>query len=134
MNRKIFVNLPVTDLARSKQFFAKLGFGFDPRFTNEDAACMIVTDDIFVMLLTEKYFKTFTKKVIADAHRSTEVLVCLSEASREAVDAHLAKALEAGASEAREPQDLGFMYGRSFCDLDGHIWESVWVDEAAVQG
>jgi len=134
MNRKIFVNLPVRDLEKSKEFFAKLGFGFNPRFTNEDAACMVVSDDIFVMLLTETYFKTFTKKDIADAHSTTEVLVCLSEASRAAVDAHLAKALEAGASEAREPQDLGFMYGRSFSDLDGHIWEIVWVDEAAAQG
>jgi len=134
MNRKIFVNLPVRDLEKSKEFFAKLGFGFNPRFTNEDAACMVVSDDIFVMLLTETYFKTFTKKDIADAHSTTEVLVCLSEASRAAVDAHLAKALEAGASEAREAQDLGFMYGRSFSDLDGHIWEIVWVDEAAAQG
>lgn len=129
MNRKIFVNLPVRDLERSKEFFAELGFGFNPRFTNEDAACMVVSDDIFVMLLTETYFKTFTKKELADAHRTTEVLVCLSETSRAAVDAHLAKALEAGASEAREAQDLGFMYGRSFNDLDGHIWEVVWVDE-----
>ncbi|HEX9769034.1 MAG TPA: VOC family protein [Kiloniellales bacterium] len=131
MSKKIFVNLPVKDLEKSKEFFGALGYGFNPKFTNSDAACMVVSDDIFVMLLTQKFFKTFINKAIANAHKTTEVLVCLSEASREAVDAHLERALEAGATETREPQDHGFMYGRSFNDLDGHIWEIMWMDEAA---
>ena len=131
MSKKIFVNLPVEDLERSKAFFGAIGYRFNPEFTNEDAACMVVSDEIFVMLLTQKFFKTFINTAIADAHRTTEVLVCLSEDSREAVDAHLERALEAGATETREPQDHGFMYGRSFNDLDGHIWEIMWMDEAA---
>jgi uncharacterized protein len=131
MSKKIFVNLPVKDLERSKTFFGAIGYRFNPKFTNEDAACMVVSDDIFVMLLTQKFFKTFINKAIANAHKTTEVLVCLSESSREAVDAHLEKALGAGATETREPQDHGFMYGRSFNDLDGHIWEIMWMDEAA---
>lgn len=131
MSKKIFVNLPVEDLERSKTFFGAIGYRFNPKFTNEDAACMVVSDDIFVMLLTQKFFKTFINKTIANAHKTTEVLVCLSESSREAVNAHLERALEAGATETREPQDHGFMYGRSFNDLDGHIWEIMWMDEAA---
>ncbi len=131
MSKKIFVNLPVRDLEKSKKFFGALGYSFNPKFTNADAACMVVSDDIFVMLLTQKFFKTFINKAIANAHKTTEVLVCLSEASREAVDGHLERALEAGATETREPQDHGFMYGRSFNDLDGHIWEIMWMDEAA---
>lgn len=131
MSKKIFVNLPVENLEKSKTFFGAIGYRFNPKFTNEDAACMVVSDDIFVMLLTHKFFKTFIDKAIANAHKTTEVLVCLSESSREAVDAHLEKALEAGATETRDPQDHGFMYGRSFNDLDGHIWEIMWMDEAA---
>jgi hypothetical protein len=131
MTKMIFVNFPVRDLPRSKSFFASLGYTFNPKFTNDDAACMVVSDTIFVMLLTEHFFKTFTKKEITDAHTATEVLVCLNEPSRAAVDAHLEKALAAGASESREPQDHGFMYGRSYSDLDGHIWEVMWMDEAA---
>ena len=131
MSKKIFVNLPVENLEKSKTFFGAIGYRFNPKYTNEDAACMVVSDDIFVMLLTHKFFKTFIDKAIANAHKTTEVLVCLSESSREAVDAHLEKALEAGATETRDPQDHGFMYGRSFNDLDGHIWEIMWMDEAA---
>lgn len=134
MSKKIFVNLPVKDLERSKTFFGELGYSFNPQFTDEKAACMVVSDDIYVMLLTEEFFKTFTKKDVVDAHKTTEVLVCLNEDSREAVDAHVEKALNAGGTETREAQDHGFMYGRSFNDPDGHIWEIIWMDEAAVAG
>lgn len=132
MSKKIFVNLPVNDLKRSQEFFGKLGYAFNPQFTDEKAACMVVSDRIFVMLLTGQYFQTFTPKDVADARTTTEVLVCLNEDSRNAVDAHVDKALKAGATEARPPQDHGFMYGRSYSDLDGHIWEIIWMDEAAL--
>jgi len=131
MTRKISVNLPVRNLEQSMNFFGALGYGFNPKFTNQDAACMVVSDEIFVMLLTEPYFKTFTKKDIVDAHTATEVLVCLNAESREAVDAYLETVLGAGATEARGLLDHGFMYGRSFNDPDGHIWEIMWMDEAA---
>jgi predicted lactoylglutathione lyase len=133
MATKIFVNLPVEDLERSKRFFAGLGFDFNPQFTDHNAACLVISDDIYAMLLVKPFFQTFTKKPIADSTRTTEVLVALSADSRAAVDAMLTKALAAGAEEAREPQDHGFMYGRSFEDPDGHIWEIVWMDPAAVQ-
>lgn len=129
---KIFVNLPVKDLAVSMEFFGKLGFEFNPEYTNETAACMVVSQDIFVMLLLEDFFQTFTKKEVADAKSVTEVLTALSVETREAVDELLAVALEAGAVEARETQDLGFMYSRSFEDPDGHIWEIFYMDEKAV--
>ncbi len=132
MTTKIFVNLPVKNLDRSKEFFGKLGFTFNPQFTDETAACMVISEDIFTMLLTEKKFKEFTKKRIADATKTTEVLTCLSMDSRDKVDSLVGSALAAGATEAREPMDYGFMYGRSFDDLDGHIWEIVHVDPAAV--
>jgi predicted lactoylglutathione lyase len=134
MNKKIFVNLPVKDLERSKRFFGELGYSFNQQFTDEKAACMVVSDDIYVMLLTEKFFKTFINKDVADAHKTTEVLVCLNEDSREAVDTHIEKALKAGGTETQEPQDHGFMYGRSYNDPDGHVWEIIWMDEAAVAG
>lgn len=132
MATKIFVNLPVKDLAVSMEFFGKLGFEFNPEYTNEKAACMVVSGDIFVMLLTEDFFQTFTKKEVADAKSVTEVLTALSVETREAVDELLAVALESGAVEAREAQDLDFMYSRSFEDPDGHIWEIVYMDEKAV--
>ena len=131
MSKKVFINLPVKDLGKSRRFFESLGYSFNPKFSNDNGACMVVSEQIFVMLLTEKFFATFITKKIADAHKATEVLVCLNENSRAAVDAHVEKAVQAGASEAREPQDHGFMYGRSFHDLDGHAWEIVWMDEAA---
>ncbi|MBP7060670.1 MAG: VOC family protein [Candidatus Moranbacteria bacterium] len=132
MTHKIFVNLPVKDLAVSMEFFGKLGFEFNPEFTNESAACMVVSENIFVMLLTENFFQTFTKKEVADATKTTEVLTALSVESRETVDELLSVALEAGGQEAREPQDPGFMYSRSFEDPDGHIWEIFYMDEKAV--
>lgn len=132
MATKIFVNLPVKDLQVSMEFFKKLGFGFNEQFTNENAACMVVSEDIFVMLLLEDFFQTFTKKEVADAKSVTEVLTALSVETREAVDELLAVALQAGAAEAREVQDLGFMYSRSFEDPDGHIWEIFFMDEKSV--
>lgn len=133
MSTKIFVNLPVKDLERSKAFFAKLGYSFNPQFTDDKAACMVISEDIYTMLLTEPFFKTFTHKDIADAAKTTEVLVALSADSRGKVDDMLRKALAAGAKEPREPQEYGFMYGRSFEDLDGHIWEVIWMDPKAIK-
>ena len=125
MAQQIFVNLPVKDLEASKAFFTRLGYQFNAQFSDDKAACMVVSDDIYVMLLVEDFFKTFTTKPIADAKRSTEVLVCLSCDSREQVDALVAQAREAGGSVPREPQDHGFMYAHGYEDLDGHIWELV---------
>lgn len=133
MTTKIFVNLPVEDLDKSKAFFAKLGYRFNPQFTDETAACMVITDDIYAMLLTKAKFQEFTKKSVADATKTTEVLTCLSVDSKAKVDEMLDTALEAGATEARDPMDYGFMYGRSFNDLDGHIWEIIWMDPQALQ-
>ncbi|MCK6562879.1 VOC family protein [candidate division KSB1 bacterium] len=131
---KIFVNLPAKDLNRSVAFFTKLGYKFNPQFTDEKATCMIVGEDIFVMLLVEKFFKTFTPKAIADAQRSTETLVALSAKSREEVNRIVETALAAGARRYAEPKDHGFMYQWGFEDLDGHIWEYLWMDPAQVQG
>jgi uncharacterized protein len=133
MPTKIFVNLPVKDLARAKTFFGTLGFRFNPQFTDDTAACMVISDDIYAMLLTHAKFKEFTRKEIVDATKATEVLTCLSRDSRTAVDELVQAALAAGATETRDPMDYGFMYGRSFDDLDGHIWEIVWMDPAHVQ-
>jgi len=129
----LFVNLPVKDLDRPVEFFTSLGFSFDPRFTDETATQMIVSDDAFVMLLVEDRFKDFTKKPLADATKQTEVIMALSADSREGVDELADKALAAGGSPANEPLEMGFMYGRSFNDLDGHLWEVVWMDPAALE-
>jgi hypothetical protein len=133
MATKIFVNLPVKDLKRSIEFFTKLGFSFNQQFTDETATCMIVSDDIFVMLLTEARFKTFTPKEICDAKKYTEVLVALSVESRVNVDEMVRKAVAAWGATYNEPQDHGFMYAHGFQDLDGHIWEVVYMDPSAVQ-
>ena len=130
---KIFVNLPVKDLTRSVEFFSRLGFGFDEQFTDETATCMIVSDDIFVMLLTEEKFQTFTPKKISDAGKFTEVLVCLSLESRANVEEMVAKAVAGGGSTYNEPQDHGFMYAHGFQDLDGHIWELIYMESTAVK-
>jgi predicted lactoylglutathione lyase len=129
MATKIFVNLPVKDLDKSIEFFTKLGYTFNPQFTNEKATCMIISDDIFVMLLCEPFFKTFVPNEIADATKSTESIICLSSESREQVDEMVRKALEAGGQTYKEPQDHGFMYGHGYQDLDGHLWEVMWMDE-----
>lgn len=134
MSTKIFVNLPVRDLEKSKAFFAALGYSFNPQFTDENAASMVISEDIYAMLLVEPFFKTFTKKEIADADKTTEVIVALSVESRERVDELADAALAAGGQPANDTTDQGFMYGRSFADLDGHIWEVVWMDPAAVEG
>ena len=123
MATKIFVNLPVRNLNRSVEFFTRLGFTFNPQFTDENATCMIVGEDIFVMLLVENFFKTFTHKEISDATRSTEVIVSLSTDNRESVDEMVRKAVAAGATTPSEPKDYGFMYQHGFQDLDGHLWE-----------
>ena len=132
MSTKIFVNLPVQDLNRSIDFFTRLGFTFNPQFTDETATCMVVTEDIFVMLLTYDKFKTFTPKEICDATRSTEVLVCLSLESRERVGEVVRKAVSAGGSTYNDPQDHGFMYAHGFQDLDGHIWELIYMEPSAL--
>jgi predicted lactoylglutathione lyase len=129
----IFVNLPVSDLNRSVEFFTKLGYTFNPKFTDENATCMIVGDNIYVMLLVEDYFKTFTPKPVADAKRTTESLVALSAGSRDAVNQIVEAALSAGARRYKEPTDYGFMYQWGFEDPDGHIWEYMWMDPAHVQ-
>ena len=133
MITNIFVNLPVKDLNKTVEFFTKLGFTFNPQFTDENATCMIVGKDIFVMLLVEKFFKTFTKKEISDTTKNTEAIVALSAQSREEVDQMMEKVLGAGGREARDPQDHGWMYGRSFEDINGHLWEIFYMDESAVK-
>lgn len=133
MINEIFVNLPVKDLDRSIDFFTKLGFKFNPQFTDENATCMVIGENMFVMLLVEKYFKTFIKKEISDTAKNTEVIVALSTESRESVDQLLNKVVEAGGKEHKEPQDLGFMYLRSFEDINGHVWEIFYMDESAMK-
>lgn len=128
MNKQIFVNLPVKDLDKSKAFFEALGYGFNPQFTNDSGACMVIAEgSIYAMLLTEPFFKTFIDKPIVQAKEATEVLVCLSCESREEVDSLVAKAIAAGGHTPRAAQDHGFMYAHAFEDLDGHIWELVWM-------
>ena len=133
MITKFFVNLPVKDLNKTVEFFTKLGFTFNPQFTDENATCMIVGNDIFVMLLVEKFFKTFTKKEISDVSKNTEVIVAVSTQSREEVDQMMEKVVGAGGKESRDPQDHGWMYGRSFEDIDGHLWEIFYMDETAMK-
>jgi uncharacterized protein len=133
MSRQLFVNLPVKNLDRSVQFFKKLGFTFDPKFTDENATCMNVGEDAFVMLLVEKFFRTFTPKSLADPSRSTEVLVAISAESRDAVNQLVNTAIEAGGRHYKQPDDMGFMYGWGFEDPDGHLWEVVWMDSAALE-
>jgi len=125
MATKIFVNLPVRDLNRSIGFFGKLGYRFDPRYTDDTATCMIISDTIFVMLLTEAKFATFTPKPVCDATKSTEVLVCTTCESRDEVDETVRKAVAAGGSVYSPPQDYGFMYSHGYQDPDGHIWELI---------
>jgi predicted lactoylglutathione lyase len=133
MATKIFVNLPVKNLEKSIKFFTKLGYTFNPQFTDDTATCMIVSEDIFVMLLTEEKFKTFTPKAVCDATKSTEVLVCLTCESRRQVDEMIRKAVFAGGTTYHESQDHGFMYGHGYQDLDGHIWELVYMDPNAIK-
>src|SRR5699024_4544504 len=128
MDSQIFVNLPVKDLEKSMTFYKELGFTIDAQFTDETAACVVISDTIYVMLLTHTKMKEFTSKEIANAHKTTETINALSAESKEAVDKLINKALENGGTETYEPQELGFMYSRSFNDPDGHIWEVFWMD------
>ena len=132
MATKIFVNLPVKDLDKSVVFFTRLGFTFNPQFTDDKATCMIISENIFAMLLVEPFFKTFTRKEISNAHKSTEVLIALDAASRDEVKEMVAKAVEAGGSVYMDAQDHGWMYQHSFTDLDGHQWEILYMDESAI--
>jgi uncharacterized protein len=132
-SRKIFVNLPVRDLKKSMAFFAALGFEFNPQFTDEKAACMVLSDEGFVMLLSEPFFRTFTKRQPCDTTSHTEGLFALSCESRAEVDELVKKAIAAGGQHAMDAQDHGFMYGWSFYDLDGHHWEVLWMDPKVVQ-
>jgi uncharacterized protein len=133
MATKIFVNLPVKDLQRSMQFFTQIGYTFNKKFTDDKAACLVISEDIYAMLITEPFFQTFVPgKEISDTSKAKEVLVCLSADSRDAVDQHLEKVVAAGGHEFRKPEDHGFMYGRSFEDPDGHVWEIMWMDPAAI--
>ena len=134
MHKQIFVNLPCRSLPRAKAFYEALGYQFNPQFTNDKGACLVLGDNLFAMLLAEDFFKSFTAKPIADARQSTEVLVCLSCDSRAEVDGLVKKALAAGGTAPRAPQDHGFMYGRSFADPDNHIWEVMWMDPAVASG
>lgn len=129
---KTFVNLPVKNLDKSVEFFTALGFEFNPQFTDEKATSMIINESTFVMLLQQEYFKTFTKKEITDAAASTEVIIALSADSKEQVDEIVDKALAAGGSNSNDPADYGFMYQRSFQDVDGHLWEVVYMDMSAM--
>ena len=133
MSQMIFVNLPVADLPRAKAFYEAIGAKNEPKFTDDTAACMVFSDTIHVMLLTHDKYKQFTSKEIADTHKTSAVLLAISEDSREGVDATLAKALTAGAKEPRDKQDYGWMYYRAFEDLDGHSFEVMWMDVEAAK-
>lgn len=130
----IFVNLPVTDLTRSIAFYEGLGAKVNPKFSDETAACLMVSGTIYVMVLTHEKWKSFTDRKIPDAHASAQVLLCLSYESREAVDAAVGEAArKGGKADPNPPQDYGFMYGRSYADPDGHIWEAMWMDAVAAE-
>ncbi|ADB50909.1 VOC family protein [Conexibacter woesei] len=132
-SRLTFVNLPVADVAASQAFFGTLGFEFNPKFTDESCACMVVSEQAFVMLIDRARFADFTSKPIADATATTEAIVCVSAIDRDDVDRFADTALGAGGTVARDPMDYGFMYGRSFHDLDGHLWEVMWMSAEAVE-
>lgn len=131
--RQIFVNLPVKDLNRSIAFFESLGYSFNAQFTDEKAACLVISDSIYAMLLTEEFFRTFISKEIADTQTTAEAILALATDSRAHVDELADKALAAGGTEPKAPIDHGFMYTRSFQDPDGHLWEIFYMDESALQ-
>ncbi|MEV6114150.1 VOC family protein [Streptomyces sp. NPDC052109] len=130
----IFVNLATDDVEASKKFFTELGYTINPQFSSDDCACVLISDTIIAMLLGKQHYATFTKKEIVDSTKASEVLVCLSAESREKVDELVDRAIAAGGTASGQTQDQGFMYGRAFDDLDGHTWEVMWMDPAAVQG
>jgi len=130
---KIFVNLPVSDLKKTMTFFSELGFTVNPMFTNENAACMVISEDIYSMLLVEKFFKSFIPdKEICDTKKSSEAIIALSANTREEVDELIGRAVSAGGSEYRQALDYGWMYGRAFQDINGHIWEIIYMDMTAI--
>ena len=131
-SRKVFVNLPVKDLPKAKEFFGKLGFNFNAQFSDDAGACMVVSEQAYVMLLTHVKFKPFAPNAIADAGKSTEVLVALSCENRGEVDELVRKAVAAGGRTYNKPQDYGFMYGHGFQDLDGHVWEVLYMDPSHI--
>lgn len=131
MIRGLYVNLPVRDLPRTRAFWSALGFGFNARFTNEQAACLVINEHLQIMLLTEPFFQGFTKLPVADATKATEVLLALSCDSRAEVEALVTQAVAAGATTPNAPVDHGFMFQHGFADLDGHQWEVFWMDESA---
>jgi predicted lactoylglutathione lyase len=133
MSTKIFVNLPVADLTAAMAFYGRLGFANNPQFTNDKAACMVISEHNYIMLLTHEFFKSFLTKPMADAHKTTQTLLAISRESRADVDSMVEAAKAQGGREPRPPQEMGFMYSRAFEDLDGHIWEPVWMDPAALQ-
>jgi predicted lactoylglutathione lyase len=133
MSTKIFVNLPVKDLGKSIEFFTQLGFSFNPQFTDENASCLVISDDIYVMLLVEPFFQSFTKRDIVDSTKNTEAILALGVDSRQRVDELVDRALASGGLPGHYTSDQGFMYGRSFQDLDGHLWEVLYMDPTAVQ-
>lgn len=130
MASQLFLNLPVQDLQRSVGFFTALGFTFNPDFTDENATCMVVNENAYVMLLVEAYFKTFTTKEVTGTSGSAEAIIAYSVDSREAVDQAVQTALASGGSASQEAHDYGFMYNHSFQDPDGHLWEVFWMDPA----
>lgn len=134
MNTQMYLNLPVKNLSRSIEFFTKLGYTFNPQFTDENATCMIVGENIFVMLVVEKFFQSFIDKQVCDAMKSTETMVGLSCASRAEVDEMVRKAVAAGGAPHRKPQDHGFMYEHGYEDLDGHIWDLFYMEPGATPG
>jgi predicted lactoylglutathione lyase len=134
MNTKIFVNLPVRDLQKSISFYEGIGFRVNPQFTDDTAACIVINDDIYIMLLTHAKFKEFTPRIVSDSFNYTEVINALTVDSKEDVRVMMDKVLANGGSEIRDPQDYGFMFNRSFGDPDGHIWEVFWMDPKAVEG
>ncbi|WP_316569305.1 VOC family protein [Neobacillus sp. YIM B06451] len=131
-SNQIFVNLPVKDLNKSMEFYKQIGYEFNPQFTDEKAACMIIGENIYAMLLVQPFFQSFTKRELPDANETTGVILALSAASREQVNEIVDKAVAAGGKEASEPKDQGFMYYRSYQDLDGHYWEVMYMDPNAV--
>jgi len=133
MSTNMFVNLPVRNLGRAIDFFTKLGFKFNDEFTDEKATCMIVAENIFVMLLVKEFFQTFISKEIVDANYSTEVIITLSAANRESVDEMVSRAVQAGATTPNGKQDDGWMYGHGFQDLDGHLWAIMCIDENSLR-
>ncbi|MDO6654616.1 VOC family protein [Anaerobacillus sp. 1_MG-2023] len=131
--KHVFVNLPVKDLDKSIAFFSEIGFEFNPQFTDENATCMVINENTFVMLLVEEFFKTFTKKNLTNARESTEVIMALSAESNDEVDQMVSRALAARGKASNDPIDHGFMYARSFQDIDGHLWEVMHMDESAIE-